>query len=72
MAKTKKTYLEQLGLEPVNKLTKQICQTRVVFLRKKLKAGKLKGKLEAQAKYYVNWYSWMAKNGGHRGAKRGA
>ncbi len=63
----KKTYLEQLGLAPVKKLNKTICLNRVRIIRKKLEGGRLKGRLLAQAKYYVKWYKWMADNGGSRG-----
>ena len=70
MSKTKKTYLEQLGLKPVDKLTKTICKQRVAHLRKKISSGRLPPKLLKQAKYYANWYGWMADNGGTRGQQR--
>lgn len=73
MAKMKKTYLEQMGLEPVRHLNKKICRDRVTYLQKKIKGKAFKGALLAKAKYYVNWYGWMAENGGHRGeARKGA
>ncbi len=64
----KKTYLEKMGLEPVDKLNKRICNERVTYLEKKIKRHEFEGKLLKQAKYYVQWYSWMAKNGGSRAA----
>ncbi len=66
--KKKKTYLEKLGLAPVRKLNKSICRKRVIFLRKKIKANRYSGKLLERAKYYANWYAWMAENGGSRAA----
>lgn len=64
----KKTYLEKMGLEPVDKLNKKICSERVKYLKKGIAAGKFHGPLLKQAKYYANWYNWMAKNGGTRAA----
>lgn len=67
-----KTYLEKMGLKPVDKLNKKICQERVTYLRKRIKGGKFKGQILEKAKYYANWYGWMAKNGGSRGSKKSA
>jgi len=65
-----KTFMEKLGLEPVRKLTKKTCLARVRFLDKGLRKGRYRGKLEERANYYLNWYSWMAKNGGTRASKK--
>jgi hypothetical protein len=62
----KKTYLEKMGLKPVRKLTKKICQSRVSLLRSRLKRGVFKGELRDQAVYYANWYEWLRKRGGTR------
>jgi len=64
----KKTYLEKLGLKPVEELNKKICLERKKHLEKKIENGRLKGRLLAQAKYYRNWYGWLAKKGGSRKA----
>jgi hypothetical protein len=66
MAKKKKTYLQKLGLEPVRKLNKKICRERVKFLKAQIKEEAYEGKLLERAKYYANWYKWMADNGGTR------
>jgi hypothetical protein len=68
----KKTYLERMGLKPVEKLNKKICMERVSFLRKAIKANRFEGKLLKQAKYYAGWYKWMAENGGSRSNKKSA
>ena len=65
-----KTYLEKLGLKPVNKLTKGICRERVTHLRSLVKREKVKGKLRDRAVYYANWYGWVAQHGGSRAKKR--
>lgn len=58
--------MRQLGLETVTLLSKSICEKRVAFLRKRIKSGAYRGTKLKYAKYYANWYSWMAKNGGTR------
>ena len=65
----KKTYLEKMGLEPVDKLNKSICKKRVLLIKKKLKRNEFSGRLRKQAMYYANWYSWLLKNGGTRSAQ---
>lgn len=62
----KKTYLEKLGLEPVEKLNVKICRSRVSHLKRLINAEELTGKLLKQARYYRSWYAWIAKNGGQR------
>lgn len=62
----KKTFLEKLGLEPVEKLTKKICNDRVRYLKKAMKEEAIPPSLLPKARYYASWYSWMAKNGGTR------
>ena len=63
-----KTYMEKLGLEPMSKLTVKICRERVRFLKANIDKNRYKGKLLERAKYYANWYTWQAKNGGSRKA----
>lgn len=65
----RKTYLEKMGLKPVDKLSKKICTSRVSYLKKKIKSGKFDGKLLKYAKYYASWYGWMANHGGTRAKK---
>lgn len=72
MARKKKTWMERLGLEPVRRLNKTLCKKRVTHLRKQIKAGKYRGELLKKAKYYANWYAWMADNGGTRGEDQAA
>ena len=62
MAKTKMTWIAKLGLEPVDKLTKQVCKQRVSVLKKNIKAGKYTGQALKQAKYYAAWYDWRSSN----------
>lgn len=61
-----RTYLEKMGLKPVEKLNKKICLERVRVLRKKIDSGKFTGRLLKQARYYRGWYQWIADNGGQR------
>jgi hypothetical protein len=68
----KKTIMERLGLEPVRKLNKTICLERTKYLRNKLEKNGYRGELVDYAKYYANWYSWMAKQGGSRSQPRRA
>ena len=68
----KKTIMERLGLEPVNKLNKTICRERVRELKKRIEAGKIPKSLQDHAEYYARWYAWMAKNGGTRAKKKTA
>lgn len=61
-----KTYLEQMGLEPVSKLTKAICLERARYLRDRLERGRMPKALRAQASYYARWYAWAAKHWSER------
>lgn len=65
-----KTTMEKLGLSPVRRLNKKICLTRVNYLRKKIEQKKYRSNLLPYAKYYANWYGWLAVNGGTRSRPR--
>ena len=65
-----KTYLEKMGLKPVDKLNTRICRDRVSYLNRKIHDGKFSGELLKKAKYYAAWYGWMADHGGTRAAKK--
>lgn len=64
----RKTYMEKLGLEPVRELTKKICNQRVEHLKRGIAQRRWSGSLLERAKYYANWYAWMARHGGSRKA----
>lgn len=51
---------EKLGVATEGPLTKAKCLMKVRILRKKLKAGRLKGALRSYAIYYANWYQWRS------------
>lgn len=57
------SFLKRLGLEEAEgKLTAKVCNARVRHLRKNIDGGKYKGRLLEQARYYMGWYKWRAKN----------
>jgi len=62
---TQDGWMERLGLYRVSELTEEICWRRVRHLRRGLRIGKYAGDklLEDHAKYYANWYAWIAKKG---------
>jgi len=64
----RKTYLEKMGLRPEDRLTKKKCKDRVKYLDSMIKKNKYSGLILQRAKYYRNWYGWLAKNGGTRAA----
>jgi len=68
----KKTIMERLGLTPVRKLNKTICQERVKKLQSDIRKGDVPKALIDYAEYYRRWYAWMARNGGTRSKKRKA
>lgn len=61
-----KSFLEKMGLEPVEKLNKTICLHRSKYLKRKIKAGDFSGRLLKQARYYASWYGWLGRGKGHR------
>ena len=56
----KKSYIEKLGLDPVEKLTKKVCLERSRLLRARLSKDAYDGRLRKQAVYYASWYKWRA------------
>lgn len=68
-----KGIIEKLGLERARLLTETICKKRVRHMKKSLKAGdygREGSKLYGYAVYYIQWYGWLAENGGTRGAAK--
>lgn len=55
MAK-KKTMVEKLGLEPVEKYNQTNLRKRIKTLEKNLKAGTYRGEKEKKAASYLSWF----------------
>lgn len=55
MAK-KKTMVEKLGLEPVEKYNRTNLRKRIKTLEKNLKAGSYRGQKEKTASRYLSWF----------------
>lgn len=60
---TKRIGLKVMGLEPVPKLTKAVCNKRVTAIVKTIEAGKLKGEALRKARKMAAWYRWRANQG---------